>query len=344
VEAHGGYLNNVERLGSKFDGIITHLMSSESPIACLVKSSRAPTVDLTDKMMELDLPRVLLDDRAIGQMGAEHLINQGFEDLAFLRIMNSGQTKDRARGFNECVEQQGKTLHQLDLSDGLLVRTLAAKLQALPRPLGIMAHYDAMYRYVVAACALAELRIPEDVAVVSVGNTTSICELSEPTLTSIDNNAHLQGYEAASLLGQLMDGVASPVHLSRVAPLRVVVRESTDFFAVHDECLRTALDFLRDHFRDPTVRVADVVKACGVSRRHLYTTFEQHWTSSIGHTLTELRIAEAKRLLATTSEKHYSVALRSGFTNESHFSRAFAKHVGVTPGAWRSDATEDGRH
>jgi LacI family transcriptional regulator len=135
-----------------------------------------------------------------------------------------------------------------------------------------------------------------------------------------------------------MDGEASPAHPIRIAPLDVVIRESTDIFAVPDETLRLALCFLRDHFRDPTIHVGDVVKACGVSRSHLYSTFEQHWTRSIGSTLAEFRIAEAKRLLSTTSEKHYSVALRSGFASESHLSRAFAKHEGITPGTFRSQA------
>jgi len=199
-----------------------------------------------------------------------------------------------------------------------------------------MVHYDNVYEYIVDACELAEFRIPDDVAVVSVGNRESVCELSEPTLTSIDNNQYQQGYEAARVLGQLMDGEASPACPTRIAPLRVVTRESTDIFAVRDETLRMALGFLRDSFRDPTVRVADVVKACGTSRRHLYATFEQHWPHSISSTLTEFRITEAKRLLATTSEKQYTVALRSGFASESHLSRAFAKHEGIAPGAFRS--------
>ena len=350
IPDHGGDLSNVVRAGAKHDGIITLLSSSESAIARFVKNSRAPTVDLNDKVVALNVPRVLLDDRAIGRMGAEHLIDQGFEHLAFLRLMDSGQTNDRAGAFDECVKQQGKTLHQLDLSaDGLgvmstrghrkLVPWLAAKLPLLPRPLGIMVHYDSAYRYIVDACELAALRIPDDVAVVSVGNIESDCELSEPTLTSIESNQLLQGYEAARLLGQLMDGQASPDCPIRIAPLRVVSRESTDIFAVRHKTLRMALGFLREHFRDPDLRVADVVKVCGVSRRQLYATFEQHWPRSIGSTLAELRITEAKRLLATTSEKHYAVALSSGFASENHLARAFAKQEGITPGAFRSQAS-----
>jgi LacI family transcriptional regulator len=201
-----------------------------------------------------------------------------------------------------------------------------------------MIHYDSVYRHILDACALAALKIPDDVAVVSVGNIESICKLSEPTLTSIEHNQRLQGYEAARVLDQLMNGGPSPAYPVQISPLHVVVRESTDTFAVRDETLRMALNFLHDHFRDPTIHVADVVKACGTSRRHLYSVFEKHWTRTIAGTLADLRIAEAKRLLANTREKHYSVALRSGFAGETQLSRAFSKREGITPGAFRSKA------
>ena len=204
-----------------------------------------------------------------------------------------------------------------------------------------MIQHDSLYRHVVEACAITGLRIPDDIAVVSVGNTQSVCDLSEPTLTSIEHNQRRQGYEAAALLDELMDGSPPPADPVIVPPLQVVTRESTDIFAVRDQILRKALYFLRDNFRDPSISVSDVVEACGTSRRHLYSTFERHWNRSIASTLAELRIAEAKRLLSTTSEKQYSVAVQSGFVSASQLSKTFSKRVGMSPGAFRSQVIHD---
>ena len=354
VSDHGGNLPAVLRAGPIYDGIITLIREPEPELVLFLKKSDAPAVDLTNTVLELDLPRVFLDDQEIGRMGADHLVDKGFEHLAFLRAMTSGQTEDRAAAFDERVARRSRTVHRLDLVAGGVsimqpvdvqtrISWLAAEFQRLPKPLGIMIYYDNFYRHVVEACAIAGLKVPDDVAVVSVGNTQSLCELSEPTLTSIENNKRRQGYEAAALLEQLMDGSPPPRDPVIVSPLHVVTRESTDTFAVHDGTLRKALYFLRDNFRDPTISVSDVVEACGTSRRHLYSIFERHWNHSIASTLAELRIAEAKRLLSSTNEKQYSVAIQSGFVSASQMSKVFSKRVGIAPGVFRSQAIHDAK-
>lgn len=354
VADHGGYFGGVLRAGPIYDGIITLIRKPEPGLVRFLKESDAPAVDLINAVPELDLPRVLLDDHEIGLMGADHLVDKGFEHLAFFRAMTSRQTEDRAAAFDECVERRGRTVHRLDLVAGGMgvmqpidskkrISWLTTEFQRLPKPLGIMIQYDSVYRHVVEACAMAGLRIPDDIAVVSVGNTRSVCELSEPTLTSIEHNQRRQGYEAAVMLGQLMGGSPPPGAPVIVSPLHMVTRASTDTFAVHDETLRKALYFLRDNFRDPTIAVSDVVKACGTSRRHLYSTFERHWNRSIASTLAELRIAESKRLLTSTSQKQYSIAVQSGFVSASQLSKAFSKLVGIAPGAFRSQAIHDAK-
>lgn len=347
VSDHGGNVSQALRSGREYDGIITLIRESDSAIGRYIRSASIPTVDLTDSVSELNLPRVLPDDYAIGSLGADHLLDQGFEDLVFFRATASGQTRDRARGFDERVESRGGTPYRLDLAaaavsvmdraaDRERLPWLVDQLLRLPRPLGVMIQYDALYWHVVEACAMASLRIPEDVAVVSVGNIESVCKLSEPTLTSIDNNRHRQGYEAAALLDRLMDGAPPPTVPLRIPPGHVEIRESTDVFAVDDEKLRAALQFMREHFRDPNLSVEDIVKASGTSRRHLYLIFEHHWPRPIADTLAEFRVMEAQRLLATTQEKQYSVAVQSGFSSGSQMSRAFTKRLGITPGEFRA--------
>ena len=115
VADHGGYLGGVLRAGPIYDGIITLIRKPESDLVRFLKENDAPAIDLINVVPELDLPRVLLDDHEIGRMGADHLVDQGFEHLAFVRVMTSRQTEDRAATFDERVERRGRTVYRLDL-------------------------------------------------------------------------------------------------------------------------------------------------------------------------------------------------------------------------------------
>ena len=348
VSDHGGHLAPalLPAAASRFEGIITLTPQPGSIIGKLIKSAAVPIVDLFDAEGEINLPKVLTDERAIGRVGADHLMNQGIEHLAYFKADECRETLTRARGFEEQVKSLGRNLHRFDLAaaglsvldrsaDRERVPWLADQLLRVPRPLGVMIQNDTLYWHIIEACALASLHIPSDVAVISVGNIESLCELSEPTLTSVNPNHYRLGYEAAGLLDQLMNGASAPNSPLCVPPGHVEIRESTDIYAVHDETLRAVLQFMRENYQDPLLSVQDIVKASGKSRRHLYSIFEHDWQRPIADTLAELRVQESKRLLATTHLKLHAVAVQSGFSSASRMSRAFSKYVGITPGNFR---------
>jgi LacI family transcriptional regulator len=331
---------------SRYDGLITITPESDSAIGKIMKSAAVPALNLFDSGSELNLPKVLTDNHAIGRLGADHLMDQGIEYLAFIRAADDRQTRERAQGFQQQVELRGRTLLRLDPTEvGLSVLNrsadrervpwLASQLLRLPRPLGVMIPTDTLYWHIIEACAAASVRIPEDVAVASVGNIESLCKLSEPALTSVDPHYRRLGYEAAALLDRMMNGASAPISPLRVPPGHVEIRESTDIYAVDDKTLRAVLRFMRTNFRDHSLSVDDIVKASGTSRRNLYWIFEYHWPRSIAETLAEFRVLEAKRLLATTDLKQFSVAVQSGFSSETQMSRAFSKRLGITPGTFR---------
>ena len=49
------------------------------------------------------------------------------------------------------------------------------------------------------------------------------------------------------------------------------------------------------------------------------------------------RINHAKQLLRETAWPLYDVAFRVGFANQSHFTEAFRRRVGVPPSRWRKE-------
>jgi YesN/AraC family two-component response regulator len=56
---------------------------------------------------------------------------------------------------------------------------------------------------------------------------------------------------------------------------------------------------------------------------------------TVGEYLNALRIRRACRELADAGTRLADVALRAGFSDQSHFTRAFKRATGMTPGAFR---------
>ena len=154
---------------SRYDGLITIIPESDSAIGKIMRSATLPTLNLFDSEGEVNLPEVLTDNHAIGRMGADHLMDQGIEHLAFIRTSEDRQTRERARGFRQQVESRGRTLFRLDptvvglsvldrSADRERVPWLASQLLSLPRPLGVMIPSDTLYWHIIEACAAASLR------------------------------------------------------------------------------------------------------------------------------------------------------------------------------------------
>ena len=74
----------------------------------------------------------------------------------------------------------------------------------------------------------------------------------------------------------------------------------------------------------------------GLSRSSLHERFTHFVGQPPMQYLTEWRMQVAAGLLRESKAKLIEVALEVGYESEAAFSRAFKRHVGVTPGGWRS--------
>lgn len=93
---------------------------------------------------------------------------------------------------------------------------------------------------------------------------------------------------------------------------------------------------LRESSADP-VTIADIAAAVGVHPVHLARTFREHYRASPGELLRDWRVRNAARLLRSSKLPICEVALASGFADQSHFSRVFRRHFGVTPARFRDN-------
>lgn len=325
------------------DGILTLLIPGRTDIMECVRRRRVPVVAMTTDVPEMDVPRVRLDNQRIGELGAEHLIERGFEDLAFYQFSDIDDVRGREAGFRRAVLAAGRRYHHLNWHAAAGSRNwldwLTRRLRRLPLPIGIMAQSDNRAAFVLSACEAAGIAVPQQAAVVGVDNDLYACEFAAVPISSVDSNRETMAYEAAALLERLMRGERAPEDPRVVPPCGVVVRKSSDMLAIRHKAVARALNFIWEHFAEP-IDVDDVIKASRMSRCGIYRAFEKHVGGSIGEELSRKRVDRAKQLLVDSSEKLHRVAGLCGFSGGEHFSRAFTRLAGMSPSSYRRKYTK----
>lgn len=98
--------------------------------------------------------------------------------------------------------------------------------------------------------------------------------------------------------------------------------------------LDAILDELRVRYKEP-LRIADVSARHFISQSTLNRLFHTYLRISPHGYLENLRLAEAKRLLAGGADVT-EAALECGFTDSSHFILLFRRRFGITPGKYRA--------
>lgn len=83
--------------------------------------------------------------------------------------------------------------------------------------------------------------------------------------------------------------------------------------------------------------VADLFQ---IDRFRLSREFKQEFDENYWTYVTRIRMEQAASFLRQTSLRNSMIAERTGYCDESHFSRAFKKHYGVSPREYRGGAAE----
>ena len=90
------------------------------------------------------------------------------------------------------------------------------------------------------------------------------------------------------------------------------------------------------HDRKEGISIAYLSNELDISPSHLCREFKKGLGLSIGEYIQNLRISEACRMLKVPTASLLKIALDTGFADQSHFTRAFKKVMGVTPARYRA--------
>lgn len=101
---------------------------------------------------------------------------------------------------------------------------------------------------------------------------------------------------------------------------------------------KRAAEMMRERLHGK-IRLSDMAHECGLSVSHFTRAFRNSFGKSPYRWLLERRIDRAKALLMTSDLPIADIAIRSGFSDQTAFTRAFGRVVGNSPGRWRRHAT-----
>lgn len=326
------------------DGLISWLF--RAPVAAAARALECPWVSVCGVAPDDEVPRVGPDDFMMGQLAAEHLLGCGFRQFAFIGHSDHAGSDRREAGFRRTIEEAGYSVDHYHHEHGPRLfrsttqgwapnRSFRRWVLSLPKQVGVAAFYDFLGLQLSESCREAGLRVPEDVAIVGMGNDDLLCDFARPSLSSVAVATDQIGHQAAALLDRLMNGHSPPQQPILVPPPGVVPRQSSDVLAIADDDVAAALRWIRDTSHLP-VRVADLLRAIPVSRRLLERKFRKVLSRGISEEIRRAHIERAKRLLAGTDLAVSAIGVSAGFSNASHLSIVFRQETGLTPTAFRT--------
>ena len=174
--------------------------------------------------------RVLTDDERVGKIATEHLIGAGRRAIAHITGPRIVHARRRERGYRQALRAHGMKLRpELVVRGGFMeadgYRAMKRLLALRPRADAVFAANDPAAIGAMKAIWNSGLRVPEDVAVVGVGNIAHGDLLRVP-LTTVSWSRAEQGRQSAELLLDRIGPKPSARYRHVTIPPQLVVRES----------------------------------------------------------------------------------------------------------------------
>ena len=293
-----------------------------------------------------EIPNIVGDHYLAGKMGAQYFISRGFRNYAFYGIKDVVFSEERYEGFRDTVEKAGYRCSALIMPQTDMwnydLDTIAAWLRELPKPVAVMACDDNQAYYVTEVSRWMSINegyglanIPEAVALLGVDNDETICRLSSPNLSSLEQDLERGGYEVSKLIDEITKNPDAVPHDVVVLPTRVITRPSSDIFVNGDPYIAAVLKYIHEKIGQK-ISVDDIVGLVPLSRRLLEVRFKKTMGTSIYDYILQIRVQKIAQLLST-GKTVSEAASELGYSDVKNLSREFKKIKGVTPSEYRKN-------
>ena len=309
---------------------------------CGHKNTNTPTVrvDLT-LVTNPQVTNVFIDNFAIGKEAANLFIRRELANLAAVRhtvSVDALHSTQRIEAFSAAAAKAGipvsiytpksETESQFLYNSGEFRKWLLD----LPKPCGIFGFYDRQARDILDSCRLARISIPDQVFILGVDNETDVCEVTRPTLSSIQPDFEAAGYQAAKVLDQMLSHrKVKPAYSYGI--LQVVERESTRPMNAGGRIVSAAMKLIQADGKPPAV--AELARQLNVSTALLNLRFNEILGHGPKEEIDRQRLAKVKTLLRDPSISVAEISALCHFTFPEELHRFFRRRTGLTPTQWR---------
>jgi|SaaInlStandDraft_1057018.scaffolds.fasta_scaffold37872_2 LacI family transcriptional regulator len=294
------------------------------------------------------MPSVSVDLPECGRMAAGHFADLGFKNVGFIGNDPWADSKEMFLKFKNRSEALGCKCHLHQLRSSRLSppgmdrvewvahenQRMVEWIKTLSKPLGLLAYHDHFASRISLYFHSSGIRIPEDVAIISVGNHEFKCETSLVPLSSIEHDWKGLWKVSFNMLNEMILGTSAVRDTVYVPPKVVVERKSTDVLPVNDQEVALALKYIWENFFKP-INTGDVVSKLKISRSTLERRFKTCLGRTINDELRRKRIEVAERLLVNTNQSVSDIAEQVGFPSRNHFYKVFEDVYHCTPAKYR---------
>ena len=300
-----------------------------------------PRVRYTSQPEEADVAAVLNDDREVGRMAAQALLERGYRRIAAVESANL-PSRRRMSGFSEFMHAGNRPIsrftgevrrprHDENFSDVLAEYegSFRAFVRGLRADTGIFCPLGAQATHLLALIGEeSALSIPEELGVV-VGDL-----LNPGTENSGMAHIHLNGHEIGRRACEILYNATRSGQLPEpcrieIAPQGIswgrTLRPKRGF-----DLLAAMTAYCEPRLAEP-IRVSEIAENLGLSRRSLELKLRTLGLPSPYEHLTQLRLQKGEQLLRESTLSIERVAELCGFSDTRSFTRRFRERYGCPP-------------
>ena len=321
---------------SSYDGIIAR---AESELIDQANARNTPLINVWSHNAALDVASVLPDYEEMGREAAKYLLQRGYLHFGYHGHLDHPGTQSAIKGFGDVLKAAGKTFAILNAGSdcdessdkwSVYKALLEEWVTGKPSPMAVFCSHDTLSRYLAQACTNVGLRVPEDVAILGIGNEPLLCSDPEPSLSSIELCYEEIGYAAAQNLARIMSGEPVPRTSVYVNKTQIISRASTNYYIAQDPLVQNAITFIVENLHRQ-IRVRDVADHVNSTVRSLERHFGKELKRTMSQEIARLRLERASQLLLQSDDPIKQIAYDCGYSSRSYFHQAFVKSHGISP-------------
>lgn len=215
----------------RVDGLIIQVSNLNKALCKKMDDLNFPYIVIGQPHFESNMCWIDINNKSAGEIAANHLISEGYKKLSYIgSTPTDGININRESGFRASLSNHNLPIREEYIMSGEATPENSQKMMEhllnLPNPPDSVICLNNFVAFgAIKAIKQQNLRIPEDVAIISFDNYP-LSMYTEPQLTVVDNDVFELGAHAANALLNKINNPNLQIQYSMLSPT-LIVREST---------------------------------------------------------------------------------------------------------------------